>query len=108
MIIFIASSFEFFVRGDQFLGAMLLFNGAVNLLAYQQIPKRVALITVLLNLFNCLISITVSYNYGAINYTILFFCWTFLSIAYIFAIIRQLYSIASTANYRKKQKKKAS
>ena len=75
MIVFIGFSFEFFIRGDNFLGGVLLFNGIINMLAVQQIPRRIATITVILNLFNALISLTVSYNYSEVNYLFLFIVW---------------------------------
>ena len=106
MVAFIGFSFEFFIRGDKLLGSVLIFNGILNLLAYQQIPRRVAAITVILNLFNALISTVVAYSYGDINYLVLFIVWLALSITYYAATIRQAYSIFSTNKSKKRQKKR--
>lgn len=106
MIAFIGFSFEFFIRGDKFLGGVLIFNGIVNLLAYQQVPRRVASITVILNLFNGLISTVVAYNYGEIDYLIVFLVWIILSLSYYLATIRQIYSIITSKKAKQKQKRK--
>ncbi len=108
MTAFIGSAFDFFIRGEQLLGVVLIFNGIINLLAYQQVPRRVASITVILNLFSALIATVISYNYGEIDYVALFFIWTFLSIAYSFATLRQIYSIIASKSSRKRQKHKMS
>ena len=106
MIAFIGFSFEFFIRGDQFLGSVLIFNGILNLIAYQQVPRRVASITIVLNLFNALVSLIISYNYGEINFLTLFIVWLILTTVFFSATIRQIYSIAITKNAKKKQKRK--
>ena len=108
MILFIAFAFEFFIRSDQFLGTILIFNGIINLLAYQQAPKKIASITVILNLFNATISIIVSYNYGEIDYSILFALWTAFSIIYALASLRQIYGLIRSKISKKKQKRKIS
>lgn len=108
MIVFIGSAFDFFIRGEELIGIVLIFNGIINLLAYQRIPRRVASITLILNLFNALIATVLSYNYGEIDYVMMFFVWTALSIAYSFATLRQLYSIAISKSSRKRRKRKIS
>jgi len=108
MIAFLGFAFEFFIRGDLFLGSVLIFNGIINLFAYQQAPRRVASITVILNIFNALISQTVAYNYSEIDYLYLYLIWQLLSIAYVIAVLRQLYSITQNSQYRKKQKRRIS
>lgn len=108
MVAFIGFSFEFFIRGDSFLGGVLLFNGIINVLAFQQVPRRVATITVILNLFNALISLMVSYNYSGINYLFLFIVWGLLALGYLTASIRQVYSMVSNKSYRQKQKRRVS
>ena len=106
MVIFIGFSFEFFIRGDNFLGSVLIFNGIVNLLAFQQIPRKVAPVTVLLNIFNMLISLTVFYNYLGIDYTILLLIWTALSIGYFVAVIRQITNLLASSRSKRKLKKR--
>ena len=90
------------------MGTVLIFNGLINLIAYQQAPRRVATITVVLNLFNALLSQTVTNNYSEIDYVYMFFLWQLLTIAYLFAVVRQIYSILQNKKYRKKQKKRIS
>ena len=106
MIAFIGFSFEFFIRSDNFLGSVLIFNGIINLLAYQQVPRRVASVTVILNLFNAVIATVVCYNYGEIDFLVLFIVWLLLSAAYFFATCRQIYSIITTKQSKNKQKKR--
>lgn len=106
MILFIGFAFEFFIRGDDFLGLVLLFNGVINLLAYQQVPNKVASITVILNLFNALISTTVSINYQNINFEWLFYNWMIFAIAYFIAVIMQTISLIKHKRLRSKHRKK--
>ena len=106
MILFIAFAFEFFIRKDQFLGAVLIFNGIINLLAYQQAPRKVASITVILNLFNALISAIVAYNYLEISYTMLLVFWSVVAVIYLIACIRQIYNLVNSKLYKIRQKKK--
>jgi len=108
MMAFLGFAFDFFIREDQFMGIVLVFNGLINLIAYQQAPRRVATITIVLNLFNALLSQTVAYNYSEIDYPFLYFLWQSLAFAYIIAVFRQLYSIMLNKKYRKKQKKRIS
>jgi hypothetical protein len=42
---FISFSFEFFIRSDNFSGGVLMFNGAINLLAFNQVPRKIAAVT---------------------------------------------------------------
>ncbi len=106
MVLFIGFSFEFFIRSDNFLGGVLIFNGIINLLAFQQIPRKIAPITVLLNLFNALISITTCYNYGMIDYSILYVAWMFVGFGFIIATIRQIINLVRSASYKRKMKRK--
>ncbi|MBL4709685.1 MAG: hypothetical protein JKY48_14730 [Flavobacteriales bacterium] len=106
MVIFIGFSFEFFIRGDNFLGGVLIFNGIISLLAFQQIPRKIAPVTVLLNIFNTLISLTVFYNYLGIDYTILLLIWTALSIGYFVAVIRQITNLLASSRSKRKLKKR--
>ena len=106
MVIFIGFSFEFFIRGDNFSGTVLIFNGVINLLAFQQTPRKIAPVTVILNLFNALISLTVAYNYSTIDYLILYILWLVLSLGYIVATIRQVANLLASARSRKKMKKR--
>ncbi|MBD99701.1 MAG: hypothetical protein CMO34_07650 [Verrucomicrobia bacterium] len=108
MVAFLGFAFDFFIRGDQFMGIVLVFNGIINIIAYQQAPRRVATITVLLNVFNALLSQTVAYNYSEIDYPYLYVLWQSLTFAFIIAVIRQLYSIVLNKKYRSKQKKRIS
>lgn len=108
MLLFIGMSFEFIIRNDVFFGGVLIFTGILNLFAFQQAPKRVGKITVLLNFFNALIALTIAYNYIEINYTVLLMVWSTLSIVFLFSTLRQIYSIYSNLSYRKKQKRKIS
>lgn len=104
MVLFIGFSFEFFIRSDNFLGAVLIFNGVINLLAFQQVPRKIAPVTVILNLFNALISITTSYNYGVIDYSILYVAWMLISLGYLLATLRQITNLISSARFKRKMK----
>lgn len=106
MVLFIAFAFEFFIRKDQFLGSVLIFNGVINLLAYQQVPRKIASITVILNLFNALISAIVAYNYLEISYSILLGVWMVSTTIYLIACIRQAYNLINNKLYKKRQKQK--
>ena len=106
MILFIAFAFEFFIRKDQFLGAVLIFNGLVNQLAYQQVPSKIASITVILNLFNALISAIVAYSYLEIGYTFLMVVWFVFTAFYLIASLRQIYNLINSKLYKRRQKKK--
>lgn len=106
MVVFIGFSFEFFIRGDNFLGGVLIFNGIVNILAFQQVPRKIAAVTVLLNLFNMLISLTVSYNYLNVGYTVLFILWTILSVGYFVSVIRQIANLIASGRSKRKLKKR--
>jgi|GEM_PF-1125037 len=106
MVLFIGFSFEFFIRSDNFLGGVFIFNGIVNLLAFQQIPRKIASITVLLNLFNALISITTTYNYGMIDYSILYVFWMLIGAGYIIAALRQIINLLANARFKRKMKRK--
>ena len=104
MVLFLGFSFEFFIRGDKILGTVMIFNGIINLLAFQQVPRRIASITVILNLFNAMIALTVAYNYQDINYLTLFIIWVVITISYAFAVLRQMYSLVSNKSHRRRQK----
>lgn len=106
MVLFIGFSFEFFIRGDNFLGGVLIFNGIINLLAFQQIPRKIAPVTVILNLFNALISITTCYNYGMIDYSILYVVWMLIGSGYMIATVRQIINLLRSARYKRKLKRK--
>lgn len=93
MVLFIGFSFEFFIRSDNFLGAVLIFNGVINLLAFQQVPRKIAPVTVILNLFNVLISATTMYNYGIIDYSVLYVAWMLISSGYLIATLRQIINL---------------
>lgn len=106
MVIFIGFSFEFFIRGDNFSGAVLIFNGVVNLLAFQQVPRKIAPVTVLLNFFNALISLTIAYNYLNIDFTILLTCWILLSVGYLIAVLRQVTNLIASNRSKRKLKRR--
>lgn len=106
MILFIGFAFEFFIRNDNFLGFLLIFNGVINLLAYQQAPRKVASITVILNLFNALVSGTVAYNYADINYQVLLFLWSGIAIAYVFSFLSQIFNLIAHRRSKIRHKKK--
>lgn len=106
MILFIGFSFEFFIRSDSFSGGILIFNGIINLLAFQQVPRKIAPVTVILNLFNALISITICYNYSVIDYSILYVFWMIIGAVYLVATIRQAINLIRSANYKRKMKRR--
>ena len=106
MILFIGFAFEFFVRGDQFFGAVLIFHGIINIVAYQNIPRKVANVTVILNLFNSLISLTVFYNYLQINFVMLSSIWFIILIAYVVSTIRQIVNLIRNIRFKRRIKKK--
>ena len=106
MIIFIGFSFEFFIRSDDFLGVLIFFTGLINLLAFQQAPRKVASITVILNLFNALISTTIAYNYANINYEILLYVWTGIAVLYYISTISQITNLSQYRISKQKRRKK--
>jgi hypothetical protein len=108
MILFMGFAFEFFIRGDNFFGALMIFNGLFNLLAHQQAPRRIATITVLLNLFNTILSLTVAYNYSNLNYVFLFILWILIGMVYLGAVIWQVWNIQKVKRSRKRHKKRIS
>ena len=105
-VLFIGFSFELFIRSDNFLGGVLTFNGIMNLLAFQQVPRKIASVTVILNLFNVLISITTCYNYGVIDYSILYGYWMLVSFGYLFATLQQISNLMASARFKRKMKKR--
>ena len=106
MIMFVGFSFEFFIRSDNFSGGVLIFNGIINLLAFQQVPRKIAPVTVILNLFNALISITICYNYSVIDYSILYLLWMITGAVYLIATIRQAINLIRSASYKRKMKRR--
>ena len=106
MIMFVGFSFEFFIRSDNFSGGVLIFNGIINLLAFQQVPRKIAPVTVILNLFNALISITICYNYSVIDYFILYLLWMITGAVYLIATIRQAINLIRSASYKRKMKRR--
>lgn len=108
MVAFIGFAFEFFIRNDMFFGSVMIFTGLLNLIAFQQAPRRIASITVFLNFFNAHVAAVVFYNYSGLDYLILTFIWIGLALAYLFATIRQVYSLIMNKKYRQKQKRKIS
>ena len=106
MILFIGFSFEFFIRGDDFLGVLILFNGVINLLAYQQAPRKIASVTVILNLFNALISSTIAYNYAGINYEVLLYIWTGISVVYFISTFSQIFNLAQHTRSKRRHRKR--
>lgn len=106
MIMFVGFSFEFFIRSDNFSGGVLIFNGIINLLAFQQVPRKIAPVTVILNLFNALISITICYNYSVIDYSILYLLWMITGAIYLIATIRQTINLIRSASYKRKMKRR--
>lgn len=106
MILFIGFAFEFFIRKDNFLGTLLIFNGLVNLLAYQQAPRKIGSITIILTLFSLLLSATVAYNYLEINYEILFYFWTFITLIYFIIMASDTFNLIRSKRHRKKHRNK--
>lgn len=106
MIMFVGFSFEFFIRSDNFSVGVLIFNGIINLLAFQQVPRKIAPVTVILNLFNALISITICYNYSVIDYSILYLLWMITGAVYLIATIRQTINLIRSASYKRKMKRR--
>lgn len=107
MILFIGFSFEFYIRKDNFLGTLLIFNGLVNLLAFQQAPKKIGSITVILVLFNLLLSATVAYNYLEINYEILFYIWSFIAFSYFIIMLSDAFNLIRYRHFKKKHRSKS-
>jgi len=106
MILFIGFAFEFFIRNDNFLGILLIVNGVINLLAYQQAPRKIASITVILNLFNALVSGTIAYNYADINYQTLLYIWSAVCIAYVISALSQIYNLIENKRSKMRHKKR--
>lgn len=106
MMLFIGFSFEFFIRSDQFSGFVLIFNGIINLLAFQQVPRKIATVTVILNLFNALISTVISYNYAVVDYSILYTVWMLIAIGYVIATFRQIINLSASARSKRKMKRR--
>lgn len=108
MIVFIGFSFEFFIRVDQFLGAVMIFGGLLNLVAFQQAPRRIATVTLLLNFFNTMLAAVVAYNYLNQNYLTLTIVWSALFLGYLIATFRQLFGLLAYKRYKKRLKKRMS
>lgn len=106
MVLFIGFSFEFYIRSDNFLGSLLIFNGIINLLAFQQVPRKIAPVTVILNLFNGIISATTCYNYSVIDYSILYVLWMLVAAGYHIAVIRQIINLIGSARFKRKMKRR--
>lgn len=105
-ILLIGFSFEFFIRNDFFLGSVLIFAGILNLISFQTISRRVSAINILLTLFNGILSYFVSDNYGIINYKVLYFVWTLLTLFFLVICIIQIRIRVRSIRKRKKIKKR--
>lgn len=90
------------VKNDIFLASFLFFSSMINLLAFRQLPWRIAPITIIINLFNSAVGATLAYNFGVTHSNYLAVFWLILSIAYLIASFRQLYCIAA---YRLKKRR---
>ncbi|MEQ8908649.1 MAG: hypothetical protein RIC95_05625 [Vicingaceae bacterium] len=106
MVAFIGFAFEFFIRDDLFLGCVMIFTGMINLIAFQQAPRRVASITAFLNFFNAHVAAVVAYNYIEQDYAVLTFVWIGIAVAYLISTLRQVYSIIAYKRHRRKHKRK--
>lgn len=104
LVLFIGFSFEFYIRKDNFLGTLLVFNGLINLLAYQQAPRKIGSITIILTLFSLLLSATIAYNYLEINYEVLFYVWTLIAISYLFIMVFDAFNLIQSKHYKKKHR----
>lgn len=91
--LFLAFAIILFAQNDTFLASFLFFSAMINLLAYRQLPWRIAPITVIINLFNSATGITLAYNFWVVNNNYLAVLWLLLSIAYLIASLRQIYCI---------------
>ena len=104
MVLFIGFSFEFFIRSDNFLGGILIFNGVVNLLAFQQVPRKISTVTIFLNLFNTLMSIITCYNYSVVDYSILYVVWMLIALGYFSATLRQVLNLTGSAHFKRRMR----
>lgn len=105
-VLFIGFSFEFFIRNDIFLGAILIFIGIMSLIAYQSATRRVNLIDILLNVTNVVLSFFILDSYGQINYETLYFTWWVVLLYFLFVTIFQVQSKIKSNSKRKKLKKR--
>jgi hypothetical protein len=105
-ILFIGFSFEFFIRNDFFFGAVVIFTGVLNLIAFQTISRRVTLINIYLNLFNIILSYFIADNYGLINYDTLYIIWTVLTLYFCLVLFIQIKSRIKSIQKRKRIRKK--
>lgn len=106
MVMFIGFSFEFFIRSDNSLGGILIFNGIINLLAFQQVPRKISSATVILNLFNTIVSLVTCYNYGEIDYSILYIVWLLITLGYLFATLRQTTNLLNSARFKRRMRRR--
>ncbi|KAA3652384.1 MAG: hypothetical protein DWP98_01275 [Bacteroidetes bacterium] len=105
-VLFIGFSFEFFIRHDYFFGSVVIFNGLLNLVAYQSSTRKRSVVYILLNFFNGILSYLISDGYGTINYKTLYFIWLFIVLFYLVVIVLQIRTKIASIKKRKRIKKR--
>lgn len=105
-VLFIGFSFEFFIRNDVFLGAILIFMGIMSLIAYQSASRKVNIIDILLNITNVALSFFVLDSYGQINYETLYFTWWVFLIYFLGVSVFQIQVKIKSKQKRSKLKKR--
>lgn len=88
---------------DYFLASLLFFTAMINLIAFRQLPWRIAPITVIINLFNAVVILSLAYNYWVLHTNGFAVVLLILGISYLLAALRQIYCIAIHRLRKKKR-----
>lgn len=65
----------------------------INLVAFRQLPWRIAPITVIINLFNGSVGLSLAYSYWVLKISPMATLWLIIGATYIFAAFRQIYCL---------------
>lgn len=102
-LLFIAFAIMHLIESDYFLGSLLFFTAMINLVAFRQLPWRIAPITVIVNLFNGAVGLSLAYSYWVLKISPMATLWLLIGTSYIFAAFRQIYCIIKQRIKKKKR-----
>lgn len=102
-LLYIAFAILHLFEDDYFLGSLLFFSAMINLVAFRQIPWRIAPITVLLNLFNASVALSLTYSYWVLQINEFTALWAIIGLSYFIAAFRQIYCIIMQRLKKKKR-----
>lgn len=103
-LLFLAFAIMHLIEVDYFLGSLLFFTAMINIVAYRQLPWRIAPITVIINLFNGAVGLSLAYSYWVLKISPMATLWLIIGATYIFASFRQIYCIVKHRIKKKKRK----